>query len=232
MNHPDNRTDFRVFRHTDNEIDFLIKNFDRRIVPVSNGSLVVHIMDSKSSRVLLTRPLTIVDASKGWARLFLTGVEVGDLPIETLIYAVVWTRADGVQVPCYTDRDRRCSGYIHVENGPIPAPAEPLYLATDDFTPISGRLVSGALAGAATSGNQTGQHSLMLRFNDFSGEVLIQGSLVRQPSSTAMDWFDVRKETFSRKTGNHHMAFEGNLIWVRISVKKDDGTIDLIQFRN
>lgn len=232
MNHPVNNTDFRLYRHVDNEIDFFIRNVDRRRVPLTNGALTAHILDPKTQRVLLTRNLAIIDAADGHARLFLTGDDVTKFPVQSLRYTIVQTRSDGVQVACYTDRDRKAMGVIEVSEGPVPGPADPFPISTDDFVSNGGKLISGAYPGSASVGNVSGQHSIAITAIDFEGRVTIQGSLIEQPSAAASNWFDVTSKTINGVTGLVHVPFEGNLLWVRFSIETVSGSIELIQYRN
>jgi hypothetical protein len=232
MNYPANRTDFRVYRHVDNEIDFFLKNIDRRAVTLVEGAVTIHILDQTTKRVLLTRNLQIVSAPDGHARLFMTGDDVAKFPSQTLRYTVVQTRSDGVQVACYTDRDRKAIGLVEVAEGPIPGPAEPTPISTDDFINLSGKLQSGAYPGSASVGNVSGQHSLVIPTQYFTGRVTIQGSLIEQPGSSPGEWFNVTSREFTNSTELVHMPFEGNLLWVRFIVETVSGDIDVIQYRN
>lgn len=232
MNYPVNRTDFRLFRHVDNEIEFWIKNIDRKAVAIPDGSVTLHITDYKTQRVLLTRDLIILDEDKGLARLFISGEEAAALSPGTHHYSVIYTRSDGVQMILYTDRDRRGTGYVEVTEGPLPDPLEATPISMDEFVIRDSKYYSGAYMGAASVMNYSGQHSLAISFSDFTGSFTVQGSLQAQPSSTDTQWFEVKKETYVDETGLVHFPFEGNLLWVRFVVVKVDGDIELIQYRN
>lgn len=251
MNYPMRRTDFRMFRHTDNEIDFLLKNFDRRVIDVTDGAFHITVISGDEKRVLMRRQLTIVDAKLGWVRLFATGDEVATFPVETLLYAVVWRRSDGVEVPCYTDRDRKITGYIEIQSGPLPYPREPYVLSVEDFTPSERFLMSTHLPGPVRVGNIMGAMSAVFRCSDFRGNVIIEASMHEQPSSIHTDWFEVHREEYDRVhgfTGKTHVGFEGNFQWVRFLVEYPQmnplsphgmefweslyGRVSVIEFRN
>lgn len=226
MNYPMRRTDFRMFRHTDNEIDFLLKNFDRRVIDVTDGYFEITIVTPDEKRVLMKRPLTIVDSKLGWVRFFATGDEVATFPVEQLYYAVVWRKSNGIEVPCYTDRDRKITGYIDITPGIMPPPRPPYILDTEDFTPMETSLFSSAIAGPARSGNIMGAMSMAARSEEFRGKLTIEGSMHEQPSTTQTDWFVVHEMEFDRYTGMTHYGFEGNLQWVRFKVSYHRDALD------
>lgn len=233
MNYPVNRTDFNLARYVDNEIEFWIKNIDRKAVAIAEGAAVtMHISDPTTQKVLLTRDLIVVDAAKGLVRLFVSGDEAASFPKGFLRYSIVMLRNDGVQVMLYTDRDRKGVGHINVIDGPLPDPIEPIPLSLDDFIIRNGKKYSTALPGAAMVHNVGGQHSVVLHLNDFSGIFTVQGTLEPQPGSSDSLWFDVKTLNFSSRTEVVHVPFEGNLMHVRLVVLTNGGTIDLMLYRN
>jgi hypothetical protein len=232
MNYPVNRTDFTLARYVDNEIDFWVKNIDRKAVPLTNCTATIHLVDAESNRPLLSRDLTVVDATKGLVRLFITGDESGAFPLGYLRYSIVLTRPDNAQVMLYTDRERRGIGTVQVIEGPLPAPIEPIPLSTSDFLVRNNRLYSSALPGAAMVHNISGQHSAVLHLADFTGTFTVQGTLEVQPSSDDAIWFDITSKTFTNSTEVYHLPFEGNVMNVRFAVDKTGGSIDLVLYKN
>jgi hypothetical protein len=232
MNYPTNRTDFHLARYVDNEVEFWVKNIDRRAVPLTGSIATMHISDLKTGKVLLTRDLQIVDATKGLVRLTVGGDEVAVMPKGFHRYAVVLLRPDGAQVMLYTDRDRKGYGTVEVIDGPLPDPVEPTPLSLDDFITRSGKLYSTPVPGAAAVYNVSGQHSVVLHLSGFSGSFSVQGTLEPQPSQTDSQWFHVKTDEFMLATQVLHIPFEGNFMNVRFVVERTAGNIDLILFRN
>jgi hypothetical protein len=237
MNYPVNRTDFNLARHVDNEVEFWVKNIDRKPVPLGTARVTMHISEVKTGKVLLTRDLIVLDAAKGLVRLFVSGDETAIMPKGFLKYSIVMTRADGVQVMLYTDRDRKGVGHVEVIDGPLPDPIDAIPLSLSNFISLghydgNTKLYSTALPGAAMVHNVSGQHSAVLHLKEFSGSVTVQGTLEVQPSAISSNWFDVITRTFVDETSVLHMPFEGNLMHVRFVVQQDSGTIDPILYRN
>ena len=237
MNYAVNRTDFSLARYVDNEVEFWVKNIDRKAVALTGATLTIHLSETKTGRVLLTRELIVVNATTGLVRLMVTGDEAGALPKGFLRYSIVMTRTDGVQVMLYTDRDRKGIGTVEVIEGPLPDPIQPTPLSLADFVSrtVGGvtALYSGAEPGAAMVHNVSGQHSVVMDLNAFVGTFTVQGTLEAQPSQTDSNWFVVKSQTFNTATTDRvHLPFEGNLMHVRFVVAKQDGNIDLILYRN
>ena len=233
MNYPVNRTDFTIPRYVDTEVEFWVKNVDRRAVNLTNMSATLHLMEPTTGRMMLSRDLEILEATRGLVRFFISAEESGALPLMGLRYSVVLTRGDGVQTMLYTDRDRHGLGVVDVVNGPYPPPIEPYSISVDEFVVRTGKKYSGAYPGAATVLNMGGQHSVVLDMSDYSGTFTVQGSLESSPSSADSDWFHITSTTFNDATEKRHIAFEGNLLWVRFVLSNESaGLIDLITYRN
>lgn len=232
MNYPMNRTDFTLHRYVDNEIDFMVKDVDRKTVSFTGANATLYVMDAKNQRLLLSRDLMVIDAAKGHLRLFVTGDEAAALPKKTLKYTVVMTRPDNVQVMLMMDRNRQSSGVVNVEDGPIPEPVAPIEITAEDFIQRNGKFYSGTYAGSAMVQNDSGLHSALLTLDDYTGDIVVQGSLEALPSQTDSDWFAVETRSFTHKTGTVHVPFEGNLMWVRFSFTKTNGELTSILYRN
>lgn len=235
MNFPVNRTDFSIPRYVDTEVDFWIKDHDRRAVDLTNATAVLHLMELNTGKLFLSRDLEVLDPVKGLARFFISAEESAALPLMGLRYSVVMTRQDGVQAMLYTDRDRKGLGVVDVINGPFPPPIEPYEIVPDSFVSTAGKLVSGSYPGAATVLNMGGQHSVVIDAVNFIGSFTVQGSLEAAPSSSPTDWFTIRVETFTGSETKVHVPFEGNLLWVRFIIDEDvnsTGEITAVTYRN
>jgi hypothetical protein len=231
MNYPVNRTDFSIPRYVDTEVQFWIKDFDRRAVDLTGATLTLKLIDPRTETVLLSRALTVVDAVNGLAKFNLTAADTSGLPLSSLSYSIIMTVA-GVQSLLYTDRDRRGIGTADVVNGPIPPPVDPYIALLSNFTSRNGSKYSSAYAGAANVLDLTGQHSVVNALTGWTGTFAVQASLESNPTSDA-DWFNVMTKSYVTSTQNDHITFEGNFLWVRFVVTNDTaGTLSQITYRN
>ena len=240
MNYPINRADFTLFRYADNDIDFLIKDFDRQVVTMAGCSATITIIDTRQQRLLMARDLILADATQGHFKLFITGEEAASFPKRDLRYTVMMTRTDAAQVMLFTDKNKKSDGVIHVEDGPLPMVVEPVRLRPNDFlTRAMGlgkvrTLYAGSFASAKTVGNDTGIHSLSIEFiDDFSGKVFIEGSRNTSAAQDDSDWFIIHEESFTLKTGTEYIPFtNAEVMWVRFRIEPRRGTFDEVVYRN
>lgn len=240
MNYPMNRTDFTVYRHADNDIDFRVRDIDRKAISFASATAVIHIMDGRQQRLVMARELIIHSASTGHLKLFMTGAEAAALPQRDLRYTVMMTRADGAQVMLFTDKNRTAAGVIHVEDGPLPAVIEPVRLTVRDFirrrlgVNFTNTLFAGAFAGAKMVQNETGIHSLTIDLqNDFSGKVSVEGSKNPSPSQDDSDWSTVVENSYLLTTGNQYIEFtDPDLMWVRFRIEPRRGSFGDVVYRN
>lgn len=240
MNYPMNRTDFTVYRHADNDIDFLVRNYDRKAISFADATAVIHIMDGRQQRLLISRELIVHSAATGHLKLFLTGAEAAALPQRDLRYTVMMTRPDGAQVMLFTDKDRKAAGVIHVEDGPLPSVIEPIRLTRRDFmhrrlgVNFIDTLFAGAFAGAKMVQNESGIHSLTIDLQDnFSGKVTVEGSKNPSAAQDDSDWSTVIENSYLLETGNQYIEFtDPDLMWVRFRIEPRRGSFGDLVYRN
>jgi hypothetical protein len=232
MNYAVNRTDFTLFRYVDNEIDILVRNIDRKPVSFDDATAVMHIVEPLSQRLVLSKDLTIVDAEEGHLRLTITGEEASELPKKSLRFTVTMVRADTTTALLFTDRHRQPHGIIHVEEGPLPEPKEPVILGWDDFLKRNGYFYAGTYQGAALVHNHTGVHSVLVTLANFTGSVTVEGSYELSPDQSENEWKTLAEETFLTETGRVHIPFEGQIMWVRFRVQKKQGDLTELVYHN
>ena len=87
--------------------------------------------------------------------------------------------------------------------------------------------------GAGYSRRNSGLHTAIYKFNNFSGSVTLQASLNRDPSET--DWVDILETDIggdSTDVGTQNVTrnFSGNFLWIRCKYSVTNGTITQITF--
>ena len=250
MNYPINRTDFTLVRGATNEIIFFVKDVDRKpvtanaMVTLGINDLRIIVSDHHANSLLLgtnNAPVSNapVDASvlqpygdttKGMWLLTLRSSDTANWPLGGLRYSVVADRATD-QVMLYTDRNYGPYSDCELVDGPFPMPPEAITLQLEDLQYDGPSLYSGALPGAATLGNISGQQSAVINMTGFMGSVTVQASLENQPSSQDLDWFTAQVDTATLGTllngtvtfqnatdGPVYLSITGNYMWVRFIV--------------
>jgi hypothetical protein len=224
MNYPINRTDFRLVAGVTNEIEFFIRDIDRRYAVVG-GDIRVHIVDVEAQKTLLFRPLTLIDPNKSLYRLTISPEDITDWPAGYLRWSASVLRPDGTVTMLWTDRDYSPHGFLTMTEGPDPEPPAPAILIPALFTPVNGWTVSGAIPAAAALGDATGTHSLSVETDGFSGTIAVEGSLMAQPTATDEDWFEIARREMSNVTGTDGISFEARIVWLRVRIRTTTGTV-------
>lgn len=231
MNYPVNRTDFQLYRHVDNEVDFFLKDFDRKAVSMANATVTINVVDPRNDTVVLSQDLLVVDPTKGLARFSVNATVTAALAPGSMRYTMMLTRG-GTQTLLYTDRERKAVGVIYVAEGPLPDAVEATEVDMSALVHRNSKRYTPALPGAASVLNYTGEHSTAILLDDFSGIVTVQGTLDSSPSTLDVGWFDVKEITYNHTTGLQHINFEGNLMWTRFVIQTVEGDVTSIQYRN
>lgn len=235
-----NRTDFNLFQGVTNEIDFLIKNYDRRPSNLHNKVLEIHIVHNATNRLGFSKVMTNIDDARGHCRLTITPSDFASLENGSYRYSVT-EKTFEKKTLLYTDQNRAIKGYLEVLDGPIPGPQQAVTIASEQFvastwgSPLQTYRVAEPFRGAAQAANWSGQHTLALYSTNFSGKFHILASLENGVPSNDSDWFSVSTHVFNNETGLKSIQFVGNYMWLKFYYEEDpgnEGTIDKALLKN
>lgn len=235
-NYPLTRTDFKLVRSVTNRIEFFVRDIDRKPTNVANTGVSprvfkINIIDTNSDRLLITKTLTVVSLPNGLLRLTILPSEMLDWPLCRLRWSVTMTEG-GADYMLWSDQGYVPYGWLEMVDGPLPLPSEPITILSSDLLNRDGFLWSTSLAGAATIGRPDGIHTFAFYLDNFTGDIIIQGSIEEQPSTEDVDWFDVQTETFSAQTGTFGATTTASLKWLRLKIDTVSGIMDSFTFRN
>ena len=218
MNYPIDRTNFTLVRGVPNTIQVFVRDVDRHIdaISLANAVLTLNVVDTKAETVLLRRDLYTVDATTALYGVTTQPSDTLDWPTGDLRYSIQVLRADGSSSLLWTDRNYSPYGVCTVIDGPLPGPAVPVTLNPTTFLISTGYSYSTALPGSASTGYPNGLQTFTFATTAYTGHVVVQASLLSQPSTTASDWFDVSAQDFSNVTGVTAVNVTGNFLWVRV----------------
>jgi len=218
------RSDFKVFWNVSNDIDFLIRDYDRKVKPIGQEIYEIIITSAKTGTVLLRSDLSVVNPSTGHVRLSLTPLQSNSLPIGTLRYTIVQNN-NGRETIMFTDRDHGPQSSLEVKYGPIPLLPEPIRIQRGEFTTIDGALRVGAFAGPASLPDATETLTLMITGDHLLGRMVFEASLHETPPSSVNDWFIAEECVFDELTGTVVVNLTGNYSWVRIKLEEIAGSL-------
>lgn len=235
-----NRTDFNLFRGVTNEIEFLLKNADRKPSNLLGKTLSIFIVDERTNTVVVQTGLTTISETRGHCRLTLSPSDVAGLDNGSYRYSITETVGDK-QTIVFTDQNRSFKGYLEVFDGPIPNPNPSLEISKNQFvsetwgTPLQAYYVAGPFPGAAQVDNRSGQHTLALYCDNFSGQFWIDASLESGVPNNDADWFPVMDFQMTEQNGVKSVQFTGSYMWVRFYYQPavdNDGEITKALLKN
>lgn len=233
--------DFKLYKDVQNNIEFVVRNTDRKPISLLNRKAVVTLTDYHTRTILDQKQLIAVDEAKGIVRLTLEAYELEMWNLGFHVYHIYIEEADGSQNILYVDQNENARGYFELKQGHYPGP-QPSYeipadefLALEDGIPAVTHYVSSAMPGSMQSHNSTGLHTLAVYTEDFKGTVWIQGTSEVGSSQEADDWFAIDERYLDNVSGITVFNFEMNLQWVRVKFQPaadNAGEFQKVLFRN
>lgn len=239
-NYPVNRCDYSIIRGVQNEILFFVRDLDRNPASTTTFSQVtINIVDPKSSTLLMTRHLSVIDAASALYMLTILAAETANWETGPLRWSITVTRTDGSTVMLWTDMNYGPYSQLEVHDGPIPAPTPATVLNPANFIinapGMWGRVAnSGSLPGSAKLGYQNGLQTFAIYPVNFTGSIEIDGSLAAMPA-TDTDWFAVSTTNYLNSSTLATINVTGNYLWLRVLVMttvNTTGTVNQILYKN
>lgn len=248
VNSATTRIDFDVSKNVTNEIEFLLKDVDRRPISLVNKNVIIYVVDTRSNTLILQKPLQAINEARGHCRLTIAPSDISQWETTYYSYSLVLERIDGSQILIYCDQNRSSYGFMEVKAGPLPPPnniyevndqafAHQTYGVTNQ--PVSGvpYRVTGGYPGAAQRDNRSGQHTIAIYCQNFLGTFKVQASLDNTQPTDDLGWFDVEgaMQFIDHATGIVSLSFQGSLMWVRFLYIPDPtntGSITKVLFKN
>lgn len=236
FNMPLNRSDFVAYKGVHTNIDFVVRDYDRKPITLVGKKLSFTALDSEDKTLVLKKGLKILDPHKGKAQLILEPNDLADVIPRFFRYVILLETEYGTQEILYTDQNQQIRGFFELRDGAIPLPQLTIEIKTDPFsnlTPISHgdppitRYVAQSYEGCARTGNTSGLHTIGIYLENFYGKFWVQGALTAEPPSDDNEWFNIELDNlgpyiiFNGDCGIVSYNFTGNLQWVRFMIEPD-----------
>lgn len=217
-----NRTDFNLFKNVSNQVEFLFKTVDRKPASFTTAP-TIYVIDDRTNTVAFQKVLTPVDVPRGHFRLLLDPSQVANLDVGHFRYVVTAQSLNGDQFLIYSDQNRSIRGFCELLEGPLPNPQQPILIPGGDFQSDAWGeetyMVSNtAHPGAAQRGNHSGQHTIALYTDNWSGKFYVEASLENGAPTSLSDWFTIPESpiTLTNHSGVKSIQFTGNYMWLRL----------------
>jgi hypothetical protein len=234
----------KLFRNTDQRIDLLLKDWDRRPVKLEEWERVfIKIFDG--TREVKEKEADLIDFDRGWYVIDLTHDETGFFALGQYTYCVVIKQYDEATGNTtveqtrmlWTNQDYGSQAPLKVLEGPLPQQPEALTVAIPN-TILSGFYATSALKGAMQVRNLTGVHSIVIVLDEYVGDVLVEATLDPDVPATDQDWTLVSTTSYAAPadgdtatTGTQHISVTGNYHWLRLKFTSTTGLTG-ITYRN
>lgn len=213
---------------------FQVKNHDRKPLGLA-GYGYQFAMKDRDRRNILTRNLTVVDATKAILELTITPADLSTASYGNYTWSIMSIAPDGREDFLYIDDRYTREGNVEIVHNPMGD--VPPTITIDQWTgtrnadgvmewhssPISGRSITGMNV-----------HTMAVYMTDYSGQIFVLGTLEEHPSDA---WFPIAipEHTFEHKTGIVPFNFAAKVKWVKVIHRPrphDDGTLDKILYRS
>lgn len=241
-NMPFNDSDFRAYKGAQTDIDFIVRNNDRKPVTLAGKNAYVIIRDNETKQQVLKKSLKFIDESRGKLQLSLTPAEIAGWEEGYYEYVILQENRDGSQNILYTSQDQDARGWFELRSGALPPLSQSYELTPAQFHPIhvggypggTTRWISDHLPGDAKLGFKEGLHTFAVYLSKFTGRLWVQGSLETCTPSSETDWFFINLTPntfelhFTNACGIEPYNFEANISWVRFVYEGDVSNAGLI----
>ena len=235
--------DTKVFKGVTNNIDFIIRNNDRKAIKLFDCQLEAQVQKvntpSNSMDFLpelkLIKSVIITDDVNGKAKLTLLPEDIQHWEPGYYQYVIKISYGSGSSEYLYTDINKNTFGNFELKEGTTASLAPAIEIDNSQFTPTPVDLyeytiwVSGAVQGDAQTNRANGTHTIVVYQNNFIGKFWIQGSLSNDapmpdewfdiPLKCITDWFEFTSE--NNNLGPTLFNFSLNVYWLRFIYRPD-----------
>jgi hypothetical protein len=222
----------KVYRGVDNRVEFRVKTSDQKSVNIANRTIVFRLISRDSQELVIKKDCVTIDADIGRAFLNLAESEILDIEPGMYQYALSYeTRSQQTGYytvtearPIYVDSQYGVNGTIEIF-GSIdgePQPSQTIeefnYLREFERDPEK-YFVSGSIDADAARVTPQSLHTFQLYFTNFSGRVILQGSL--DISAAPENWVDIETRDYVATT-QEYLNVTGKYRWFRFRVTPND----------
>lgn len=244
FNMPMNGSEFRLYRGVQCEVEFTVRNVDRKPINLQGKTLTASLIDESNGETLLMRDLEIVNAQKGKAKLVISPVDTVDWQLGVHNYSILITNEDGSQSLLFMDENYKAVGHFQLGDAALPHVLESKEVTT--FTPVSRHYnegtyyVSSTLEGSSMAAYINTVHTLAVYAENFTGKFWVEAALTEEIPHEE-DWFVVNLLPESAEwqvvdfTGLEAFTIDACIMWVRFVYQpapNNQGKITKILYKN
>ena len=102
----------KLYQGIDNTVKFALKDNDRKSVNLTSLTVTFNIVDATTNESILSRPLTVTNATKGLAQLDLPASAIDNVAGAFYNYSLYTTNASSEQQAVFTDLNEAVKGTL------------------------------------------------------------------------------------------------------------------------
>lgn len=218
--------DIKAYRGVANKFLIEIKNQDQKPINISDRTIKLNVLNPETNSVYSTTTAIIHNASKGQALVTLDDNNLLDLPATYYNYTVAVTSGEGTDEIAYADDNYGVRGTLQVLDGHYPT-----FTASTELTVNADSNVTSYVISDKSSNQGSKLHTAAFYLSNYTGNILIEGTLDDTPNYASANYFTVQTKTYASATGTYYATWTGNYRAVRFTQVKTSGSITKILYR-
>jgi len=236
--------DFLVFKDSQTEVEFVVRNVDRKPIDLTGRKMFVTLVDYHTAVTLAVVPLEVVDAKRGIARLTFLPYMVKDIKLGFHRYVVSYQLDNGNAKLLNTDQYERVSGFFEIRYGRELQGIQSQHAEFSEFYPDKTNRfdtvwITPNFKGNLQNGSLIGLHTFVFSLVHWTGKVTMEGAIVSE-TPKEIDWFPLlideqRDQTYVDRSGLCAYNLNANLQWIRFKFVPDirnNGEIKKVSLRH
>lgn len=239
-------SDFVLYKATDSNLEFLVKDLDRKPIASQGKAYKIAIIRFDTGELAVRLDGQVVDAYRGLVVFEISPELTATWDDGYYRYAVTMVNEDGREFPLFVDQDHSAVGFLELRSNNIPKPAPTITILPTDYiklyvndqlTPTNEFFQSEAYPGPGNYSAYTRNVSIAIYATNFIGTARLEATLDENPDQIDANWFRVDLDgtdadlSYDNFSGIDVFSIQGNYTWFRVSYKpslSNTGTFDKV----
>lgn len=217
----------KVYRGVDNDIRVNFVNRDQKKTSIADKTATFIMIDKETNMTLIERPVTALNAAKGYAEFTLSETDLLNLDAKYYTYSFKVVNGEGRTQIGYSDDTYGAGGVLELVDGVYPT-----FKASTVESFGAGDIGSVIYLQPYINRN-TALHSAQVYFSSaFTGTLVAQGSL--KPSINGLqddDFVTLETKTYTGQTDNDFFSWNGVYSAIRFVRTTTTGTLSQVLYR-
>ncbi len=227
-------SDFVLYRATDTNLEFLVKDLDRKPIASQGKQYRIAIIRFDTNELVYRGYGQVVEPYRGLV-VFEISPEVTAIWEDGFFrYSVTMVNEDGREFPLFVDQDHSAIGFLELRSNNIPKPAPIITVMPSDFIrlyvnnqqiPTTEYFQSQSVPGTGAYSDYKRNVSIAVYATNFIGTFRIEATLDEVPEQDDANWFRIDLDgtdsdiVYDNFSGIDVYSIEGNYTWFRVIYK-------------